>query len=242
MSATTGHSGQAAAAPAAAAGAHGEGAARAGRPRSEERRAAILAAAGALMMEGGLRAATMEAIAARAGVGKATIYKWWPSRGAVALEGFMLRAAGSWTLPEGVDAPEALRILAVAAVRLFTGTPAGPLMRALAADAQSDPEVAQALREQWLGPRRAVAAEVIRQGMERGELRPGLDVAVTLDLVFAPVYYRLLFSHDALDEEFAERAVEQVLAGIAGDARPPDRPPREPPAREASERAPSARE
>jgi AcrR family transcriptional regulator len=200
--------------------------ARPGRPRSESRRAAILAAAGDLMMEGGLRAATMEAIAARAGVGKATVYKWWPSRGAVALEGFMLRAADSWSLPEGVPAAEALRVLAVAAVRLFTRSPAGPLMRALAADAQSDPEIAQALREQWFSPRRAVAAEVVREGIRSGEFRADLDLAATLDLVFAPVYYRLLFSHEPLDEGFAERTVGQVLAGIAGPATvaggPPD--------------------
>ncbi|WP_187284462.1 TetR/AcrR family transcriptional regulator [Streptomyces sp. uw30] len=188
---------------------------RPGRPRSEKRRAAILAAAGDLMIEGGLRAATMEAIASRAGVGKATVYKWWPSRGAVALEGFMLRAASSWSLPEGASAPEALRILAVAAVHLFTRSPAGPLMRALAADAQSDPEIAQALREQWFGPRRAVAAEIIREGIERGELRANLDLAATLDLVFAPVYYRLLFSHEPLDEAFAEHCIDQVLTGIA---------------------------
>jgi AcrR family transcriptional regulator len=193
----------------------GDAPARTGRPRSEARRAAILAAAGDLMLEGGLRAATMEAIAARAGVGKATVYKWWPSRGAVALEGFMLRAADSWSLPEGASAPEALRILAVAAVRLFTHSPAGPLMRALAADAQSDPEIAQALREQWLGPRRAVAAEIIREGIARGELRADLDVTVALDLVFAPVYYRLLFGHEPLDEAFAERGIDHVLEGIA---------------------------
>jgi AcrR family transcriptional regulator len=196
-------------------GALGGAPARTGRPRSEARRAAILAAAGDLMMEGGLRAATMEAIAARAGVGKATVYKWWPSRGAVALEGFMLRAADSWSLPEGASAPQALRILAVAAVRLFIHSPAGPLMRGLAADAQSDPEIAQALREQWLGPRRAVAAEIIREGIARGELRADLDVASAIDLVFAPIYYRLLFSHEPLDEAFAERYIDQVLHGIA---------------------------
>jgi AcrR family transcriptional regulator len=188
---------------------------RTGRPRSEARRAAILAAAGDLMIEGGLRAATMEAIAARAGVGKATVYKWWPSRGAVALEGFMLRAADSWALPEGVSAPEGLRILVVGAVRLFRDTPAGPLMRALAADAQSDPEIGQALREQWLGPRRAVAAEIIRDGMRRGELRADLDLATALDLIFAPVYYRLLFTHEPLDVEFAERSIEHALSGLA---------------------------
>jgi len=197
---------------------------RVGRPRSQERRAAILAAAGDLMMEGGLKAATMEAIAARAGVGKATLYKWWPSRGAVALEGFMLRAADSWTLPEDVSAQEGLRVLAVAAVRLFTRTPAGPLMRALAADAQSDPEIAQALREQWMSPRRAVAAEVLRQGMASGELRADLDVEATLDLVFAPVYYRLLFSHEPLDESFAEACVAQVMTGVAAPGNNPAPP------------------
>src|SRR5258707_15561256 len=96
---------------------------RRGRPRSEPRRAAILAAAGDLMLEGGLKAATIEAIAARAGVGKATIYKWWPSRGAVALEGFMVKAADSWSLPQDATAPEALKLLAVAAVRLFRESP-----------------------------------------------------------------------------------------------------------------------
>ena len=188
--------------------------ARLGRPRSESRRTAILAAAGDLMLEGGLSAATMEAIAERAGVGKATIYKWWPSRGAVALEGFMVKAADSWSLPEGASAPEALRVLVTSATRLFAGTLAGQLMRSLAADAQSHPEIALALREQWFRPRRAVAAEIIRKGIENGELRADLDLAVTLDLVFAPVYYRLLFSHEPLDEEFAARSIEQVLHGI----------------------------
>jgi AcrR family transcriptional regulator len=188
---------------------------RRGRPRDEARRAAILTAAGELMLEGGLAAATIEAIAARAGVGKATIYKWWPSRGAVALEGFMRSVAGSWTLPEGIAAPDALRRLVLGAVRLFTTTPAGPLMRALAADAQSQPEIGQALREQWFGPRRAVAAEIIRTGVARGELRADLDMAATLDLIFAPVYYRLLFGHEPLDEAFATKSVDEVLRGIA---------------------------
>ncbi|MBC3844465.1 TetR/AcrR family transcriptional regulator [Streptacidiphilus sp. 4-A2] len=169
-----------------AAGDGTEAGTRPGRPRSEARRAAILAAAGDLMIEGGLKAATMEAIAARAGVGKATVYKWWPSRGALALEGFMLRAADSWSLPESATASEALHILVLASVQLFRDTSAGPLMRALVADAQSDPEIAQALREQWLGPRRAVAAEIIRNGVLHGEFREDLDLATTLDLLFAP--------------------------------------------------------
>src|SRR6476646_8178727 len=79
-----------------------------GRPRSERARQAILAAAGDLMLSGGLGAATMDAIAARAGVGKATIYKWWPSRGAVALDGFLDKGQHSMAIPEGASTVEAL--------------------------------------------------------------------------------------------------------------------------------------
>jgi AcrR family transcriptional regulator len=189
--------------------------ARRGRPRSEARRASILGAAGDLMLEGGLSAATMEAIAERAGVSKATIYKWWPNRSAVALEGFMVNVAESWSLPGELPAPEALCALMRNAIRLFNHGPAGPLMRALAADAQSQPEVAEALRERWFGPRRALAAAVIARGIEAGELRPDLDLAATLDVLFGPIYYRLLFSHEPLDEAFASRLIDQVLRGIA---------------------------
>ncbi len=188
---------------------------RPGRPRSEARRAAILAAAGELMLEGGLSAATMEAIAERAGVSKATIYKWWPSRSAVALEGFMASVADSWSLPEELPAAEALFVLMRNAVRLFNHGPAGPLMRALAADAQSQPELAQALRERWFGPRRALAAAVIGHGVESGELRADLNLAATLDALFGPIYYRLLFSHEPLDEAFASELIDQVFRGIA---------------------------
>src|SRR6185437_8240609 len=143
-------------------------------------------------LEGGLAAATMEAIAARAGVSKRTLYKYWPSRGAVALEGFMRSAATSWSLPENAPAAESLEELMVAAVRLFTQTPAGPLMRSLIADAQSQDEIATAIRDQWLRPRRAVAAELLRQGIASGEFRADLDVEVTLDPLFAVTSIRHL--------------------------------------------------
>ena len=189
-------------------------ASRRGRPRSQASREAILAAAGEIMMEGGLKAATIDAIAARAGVGKATVYKWWDSRGAVALEGFMAKAADSWNLPEDATAPEALRIIALAAVKLFTESSGGPLMRALTADAQAQPDLARALREHWLAPRRAVTAEIIRQGIRRGELRPDLDTDVVMDLIFGPVYFRLLYGHAELTESFVEQLVDNALAGI----------------------------
>jgi AcrR family transcriptional regulator len=186
-----------------------------GRPRSEKARQAILAAAGDLMLSGGLAAATMDAIAARAGVGKATIYKWWPSRGAVALDGFLDRVAGTLAIPEGLATAEALSWQIGALVTLFRDTTAGPLMRALVAAAQSDPDIARSLRERWLAPRRAVALEVLHCGVERGEIRAGIDFEAALDELFAPVYYRLFFGHDSLDDDLAATIVGQLLSGIS---------------------------
>jgi AcrR family transcriptional regulator len=191
---------------------------RPGRARSDRIRDRVLAAAGELMLEGGLSAATMEAIAARAGVSKRTLYKYWPSRGAVALEGFMRSAATSWDLPETPadgTAAEQLEALVLAAAVLFSRTPAGPLLRSLVADAQAQPEIATALRDQWLRPRRVIAADLIRQGMANGEFRAGLDVELVLDLLFAPVYYRLLLGHEPLDAPFAAALVRYLVEGLA---------------------------
>jgi AcrR family transcriptional regulator len=185
-----------------------------GRPRSERARLAILAAAGELMLEGGINAATMEAIAERAGVSKATIYKWWPSRGAVALDGFLAQAHETIAVPEGLSTKEALRFQVRALVHLFRDTPSGPLMRALASQAECDPEIAKAVRERWLGPRRAVAMEIVRQGIAAGEIRPDVDVAVVSDQLFAPIYHRLIFGHEPLNDELADQLVDQAMYGL----------------------------
>jgi AcrR family transcriptional regulator len=186
-----------------------------GRPRSEKARLAILAAAGELMLEGGVNAASMEAIAERAGVSKATIYKWWPSRGAVALDGFLAQAQDTIAVPEGLSTREGLRFQVGALIELFRDTPSGPLMRALVSQAECDPEIARAVRERWLAPRRAVAYGIIRDGMASGELRPDVDVSVVSDQLFAPIYHRLIFGHEPLDDQLADRLVDQAMAGIA---------------------------
>lgn len=191
-----------------------------GRPRSERARQAILAAAGELMLEGGLSAASVEAIAERAGVSKATIYKWWPSRGAVALDGFLAQAKDTITVPEGLSTQEALRYQVRALVTLFRDTPSGPLMRALASQAECDPEIARAVRERWLAPRRAVAFDIIREGIASGQLRSDLDVAVASDLLFGPIYHRLIFGHAPLSDDLADRLIDSAMAGLV--ARPAD--------------------
>jgi AcrR family transcriptional regulator len=185
-----------------------------GRPRSERARLAILAAAGELMLAGGVNAASMEAIAERAGVSKATIYKWWPSRGAVALDGFLAQAQDTIAIPEGLSTREALHYQVLALIRLFRDTPSGPLMRALVSQAECDPEIARAVRERWLAPRRAVAMEIIRAGVASGEFRPDIDAAAVSDQLFAPIYHRLIFGHAPLADELADRLVDQAVAGL----------------------------
>jgi AcrR family transcriptional regulator len=191
---------------------------RRGRPRSEQARAAVLAAAGDLMLQGGMGACTMEAIAVRAGVSKATIYRWWPSRGAVALEGLLEQTRESIEIPADLSTSDALRFQLRALVELLQDSSCGPLMRGLIGQAQSDPEIAAALRERWLAPRRAVAVETIRAGIARGEVRPDIDVVVAADQVFAPIYYRLSFGHDPLDGDLADRLVDQMMAGLSAAA------------------------
>jgi len=171
------------------------------------------------MLEGGLAAATMEAIAARAGVSKATIYKWWPSRGAVALDGFLDRVQHSIAIPEGLSTVEALRFQVDELIRLFRDTEIGAIMRAVASQAVSDPDLARAVRERWLGPRRAVAADVIRQGIARGDLRPDLDSEAVMDQLYGPVYYRLIFGHGPLPPDLGATLVTQLLGGVAADQR-----------------------
>jgi AcrR family transcriptional regulator len=185
-----------------------------GRPRSERARLAILAAAGDLLLEGGVNAASMEAIADRAGVSKATIYKWWPSRGAVALDGFLAQAQETIAVPEGLSTKAGLHFQVLALIRLFRDTPSGPLMRALVSQAECDPEIARAVRERWLAPRRAVAMEIIRAGIVAGEIRADVDVSVVSDQLFAPIYHRLIFGHEPLDDKLADQLVDQGIHGL----------------------------
>lgn len=185
-----------------------------GRPRSDRARRAVLEAAGDVLMERGMTGFTMEAVAARARVSKATLYKWWPSRSAVAIDGFFARVRESVVVPESASTEQALVFQVDALRKLFAHTACGPLMRSLAGQAQTDPDIGDALRERWLGPRRVASERILRDGIARGEIRPDIDVAVTLDQLFAPLYYRLFFGHEPLAAGLARQVVAQVMAGI----------------------------
>ena len=188
-------------------------AARTGRPRSERARLAVLGAAADLLVEGGLSAATIEAIAARAGVSKVTIYKWWPSRGSVAIDAYFHRYRATADVGDSGDLATDLTGQIRLLIDAFRGR-AGEIMAELIGQAQSDPALADTLRSLWLDPRRTATGAVLQRAIERGEVRSDIDIPVVMDELYAPVYYRLMLRHEPLDDDLAARLVRTTLDGI----------------------------
>jgi AcrR family transcriptional regulator len=186
---------------------------RPGRPRSERARLAILDAGADLLLEGGLAAATIEGIAARAGVSKVTIYKWWPSRGAVAVDSFFHRYRQTLSVEATGDLARDLTAQVLAVISDFRGR-AGEVMAELIGQAQTDPELARTLRTRWLDPRRQASAALVQRSADRGEIAADVDIQVFLDQIYAPLYFRLTMRHQPLDDSLAQTLVRTVLDGV----------------------------
>ncbi len=140
--------------------------------RSQESWRAILDAAFALLEDGGYQAITMGGIAARAGVGRQTLYRWWPSKAAVVFEAFLDKVSiGPFPEADG-DFPSRLRGFAHGFVTLYVDGPAGRRLRELIGAAQTDPDLARALAEQWFEPRRAPVRQALRDAQQPGWCAP----------------------------------------------------------------------
>jgi AcrR family transcriptional regulator len=185
-----------------------------GRPRSERAHRAILQAANDLLESEQFAAVTVEAIAERAGVSKATVYRWWPNRAAVVMDGFLSIVSSQVPFPHTGRAREDIRIHMRRLAEAFSGK-IGSTVAALIAEGQSDPELAEALRSRWLSVRREEAREILELGIERGELREDIDPEVAVDVLYGPIYYRLLVGHAPLDNDFADALADHVFAGLA---------------------------
>lgn len=172
-------------------------------------------AAMSLLVEKGLAGFTIEGIAARAGVGKATIYRWWPSRGAVALDAFLDAVQPLVPYPEEEDFATQLRVQVTALVRVFRDPEVGGVVRALMGEAQTDPDLAAAFRDRWLEARRTVGRAVFREAQRTGQIRDDLDIETAIDLVYGAVYFRLLAGHQPLSDEFVADLVDYAVRGLA---------------------------
>jgi len=183
--------------------------------RSERSRLAILDAALALCAEQGYANLSVEAVAARAGVGKQTIYRWWPSKGAVLLDALVRESAPHAPIPDTGDVVADLGTIVLSVIELFTHPDFGPHLAALIGDAQRDPALAPALLEHFIRPRRAPIAERLQRAQRLGQLPASLDVDAVLEVIFGALYHRLLLRNGPLDPAYASFVVNIVLSGCS---------------------------
>jgi len=188
--------------------------ARGGRPRSERAHQAILDAARRLLIEKGFAAMRLEHVAARAGVGKATIYRRWPSKEALAQDLLSHLASPHIAVAETGNTRDELLAAVTNPMRAVVETDFGPVIRALLSEIASDPSIGDPFRATIVEARRAEVTRVIERGIARGDLRPDADPEVATELLVGPVYFRLMFG-GVLDAAFAERVVDSVMRGYS---------------------------
>ena len=195
-----------------------------GRPRDEFARERILEAALTELEESGFANATMEGIADRAGASKATVYRWWPNKAAVFIEAFREAVAPEIPFPETDCLANDIRKQLQNFARMLNGR-GGRLLVAFVAAAQSDPEVAGALWSLWVGPRRKQAKEALERHRRRGDLRADVDADIALDIMYAPLYYRLMMGGGnlSLSQAYAEKLARLALDALGVPGPPASR-------------------
>ncbi|MEV6302321.1 TetR/AcrR family transcriptional regulator [Actinoplanes sp. NPDC051861] len=176
--------------------------------RSERSRRAILDAALELLADTGYPDLTIEAIAARAGVGKQTIYRWWRGKGAVILEALVDGGVTDMTLPDTGDLRADLRTVIRATVAEFADPKLSATTRAITIETLADEALAEQVRDQLLRPQ----LTAVKERLSRGEIREGVDLDLVVELLFGPIYHRWLLRNGPLTEEYADQLVELTMA------------------------------
>jgi AcrR family transcriptional regulator len=187
---------------------------RGGRPRSEKAHRAILDAARAELIEEGFTRFRLEHVAARAGVGKATIYRRWPSKEALAGELLAELAAPHIAVIDSGDTRAELASCTDNALRAIRDTTFGPVVRALLSQIAVNPRLGDPFRATVVQARRAEVARVVQRGIARGDLRPDTDLEIATELLVGPVYFRLIFGGE-LDDSLVVRVADAVMEAFA---------------------------
>lgn len=185
-----------------------------GRRPSEQVRSEILAAAGRLLLSEGMGSFTVERVAALAGASKVTIYKWWPSKGALALEGYATTVADVLSVPDTGDIEADLTTQLLTYVHLLRDTPAGRVTAELLGEAQTDPELLAALHRTYSEPRRAAGLAALQTAQQRGQIRADADLETVIDQLWGACLYRVLMGDQPLTDDFARAAVHHLIYGL----------------------------
>lgn len=189
-----------------------------GRRPAAEVRAGVLAAAAELLFAEGLPAVTFDRVATAAGSSKNTLYKWWPSSGALAAEAYFARVEPALGFPDSGDIRADLRTQLRSFVRVLTEQRAGPVIAQLIGAAQTDPALRAAFSRGYSRPRRDLALAALTRARERGQLRADLDLDLVIDQLWGACYHRLLIPDEPITEAFADELVD-TLFRAAGPSR-----------------------
>ncbi|WP_281944269.1 TetR/AcrR family transcriptional regulator [Paenibacillus tyrfis] len=184
-----------------------------GRPRNVETQKSILSASYELLLENGFAAVTVDKIADRAKVSKATIYKWWPNKAAVVMDGFLFAASARLPVPDTGSTLNDILIHATNVTRFLTSRE-GTIITELLGEGQFDPGLAEAYRTRYFQPRRREASQLLEKGIRRGELKKNLDIGLCIDLLYGPIFYRLLVTGEKLDDAYVQQLVMNAFEGI----------------------------
>jgi AcrR family transcriptional regulator len=160
-----------------------------------------------------LRKVTADAIARKAGVSKATIYKWWPNKSLVALDAYLGCMSELVVMPNTGSAETDFTVQ-LKSVTAFYTSPLGRPFCQFIAEGQSDPAFLALFRERFLYARRDAARVMWRRGVDRGEIRKELDSEIVLDLIYGPMVFRLLAGHGSLSGRESEAMVKAVFGGV----------------------------
>ena len=182
------------------------------RTRNARSHRAILAATNELLVEAGYTALTIEGVAARARVGKATVYRWWPSKAALVIEAITQDGTNLPAADTG-NVRDDLLYSVQRVIGVLTDPAAGSIIPAMTADLVRDPAIAEIFRDQYLRPRRSAVAVMIHRAVDRGELPADADVALLLDVCIGTVFYRMVVSGEPVTDDFAARLIDLLLGG-----------------------------
>ena len=188
---------------------------RRGRPRRESAASheVILDAVYDLLHDKSVCDLTIEEVARKAGVGKPTIYKWWPNKAALVLAMFEERVVSKFAVPDAKSAEQLIRTQVTELIRALNGF-FGKVVAEIIGEGQGDVEVLREYRDRYVHKRRAVTREAIERAVAGGEFKRKVDPEFLIDLIYGPIYYRLLVQHQKLDQRFGQALVDAAMTGL----------------------------
>ncbi|MFJ4467676.1 TetR/AcrR family transcriptional regulator C-terminal ligand-binding domain-containing protein [Streptomyces sp. NPDC089424] len=191
-----------------------------GRRPADEVRADVLRAVGEVLLSEGIADLTFERVARLSGVSKTTLYKWWPSKGALALDGYFHAVEQSLAFEDTGDIRADLMSQLRAFARILTRTPAGRVVTELIGQSQTDDDLASAFRSMYSSERRRLAGERLLRAQQQGQIRAEVNVQVLVDQLWGAVYHRMLVPDEPVTDDFVVALVTNLIDGITPPASP----------------------